>query len=235
MTANPISADASSGEESKSQRVYNYLRRRIRDLEIPPGTPLRKNEIALECGVSRAPVSEAIARLSAEGLVDVFPQSGSFVSPIRAEDVRESMFIRLALEVEAVRRVTRVADRELLQRLEANIRAQEAALRQDSLDAALYDDLDEALHAEIMAALNSARAQQLLEAARVLLDRPRFLALPEDHRPEDTFAEHRRVVEAIGTGDPDLAAAAMRVHLTNVAAAIDAKLAQLEKDHEHEN
>jgi GntR family transcriptional regulator, rspAB operon transcriptional repressor len=234
MSSHPTSAEAPS-EESKSQRVYNYLRRRIRDLDIPPGTPLRKNEIALECGVSRAPVSEAIARLSAEGLVDVFPQSGSFVSPIRVEDVRESMFIRLALEVEAVRRVTRFADRELLQRLEANIQAQAKALQHKRLDAALYDDLDEALHAEIIAALHSPRAQHQLEAARVLLDRPRFLALEREHRPEDTFAEHRRIVEAIGTGDPDLAAAAMRIHLANVAAAMEARLAQMEEDHEHED
>jgi DNA-binding GntR family transcriptional regulator len=231
MTTNPINTETPV-EESKSQRVYNHLRRRIRDLEIPPGTALRKNEIALECGVSRAPVSEAIARLSAEGLVDVYPQSGSFVSPIRPEDIRESMFIRTALEVEAVRRVTRIADEGLLKRLEANIREQEKALSQNRLDAALYDDLDEAMHAEIIAALHSSRAQHLLEAARVMLDRPRFLALPEDHRPEDTYEEHRRIVDAIRTGDPELAAAAMRLHLTKVASAIEAKLEQIEEDDE---
>jgi DNA-binding FadR family transcriptional regulator len=66
----------------------------------------------------------------------------------------------------------------------------------------------------------------------VLLDRPRYLALPEDHRPQDTFEEHRRIVDAIGTGDPDLAAAAMRVHLANVAAAIEKKLAQIEQTEE---
>jgi len=223
---------AESAEESKSQRVYNFLRRRIRDLEIPPGTALRKNEIAVECGVSRAPVSEAIARLSAEGLVDVFPQSGSFVSPIRSEDIREAMFIRTALEVEAVRRATKIADAGLLERLAANIQAQREALEQDRLDAPLYDDLDEALHAEIMAAMHSSRAQHLLEEVRVMLDRPRFLALWEDHRPEDTFEEHRRIVDAIGTGDPELAAAAMRVHLAKVATAIDAKLKQIEEDNE---
>ena len=228
MTSDPNPVETTV-EESKSERVYNYLRRRIRDLEIPPGTALRKNEIALECGVSRAPVSEAIARLSAEGLVDVFPQSGSFVSPIRISDVRETLFIRTALEVEAVRRVTQIADQSLLQRLEDNIAAQAKALRSSRLDAALYDDLDEELHAIIMAELHSSRAQHLLESARVLLDRPRFLALPEDHRPEDTFEEHRRIVDAIGTGDPDLAAAAMRVHLAKVAAAIEAKLSQIEE------
>lgn len=216
-----------SSDHSKSERVYNYLRRHIRELDIPPGAPLRKNEIALECGVSRAPVSEAIARLAAEGLVEVFPQSGSFVSPIRPEDIRECMFIRMALEVEAVRRIAVKHDSQLLERLEANIRAQAEALDQQELDIANYDDLDEALHAEIIAAIESPRARHLLETARVLLDRPRFLALPEHHRPEETFKEHKRIVDAIGTGDPEFAAAAMRVHLTMVTKAIEAKLSTI--------
>jgi DNA-binding GntR family transcriptional regulator len=220
------SADTTS-DHSKSERVYNYLRRHIRELDIPPGAPLRKNEIALECGVSRAPVSEAIARLAAEGLVDVFPQSGSFVSPIRPEDIRECMFIRMALEVEAVRRIAATRDSQLLERLEANIRAQAEALGKQELDIANYDDLDEALHAEIIAAIESPRARHLLETARVLLDRPRFLALPEHHRPEETFREHKRIVDAIGTGDPEFAAAAMRVHLTMVTKAIEAKLSTI--------
>ena len=117
-------------------------------------------------------------------------------------------------------------------RLAKNIQAQSAALEQDKLDAPLYDDLDEALHAEIMAAMHSSRAQHLLEEVRVMLDRPRFQALGEVHRPEDTFEEHRRIVDAIGTGDPELAAAAMRVHLAKVAAAIDAKLRQIEETDE---
>src|SRR5512143_1572985 len=115
-------------DQSKAERVYQDLRRRICELTLPPGAPLRKEEIALEMGVSRAPVSEAIARLADEALVDVFPQHGSFVAPIRAEDVRESLFIRTALEVEAIRRVTQLADAELLARLEENLAAQRAAL-----------------------------------------------------------------------------------------------------------
>src|SRR5204863_1557777 len=90
---------------SKTERVYEVLRLRIRELTLPPGAPLRKEEIALELGVSRAPVSDAITRLAEEGLVDVFPQHGSFVASIRAADVREALFIRAALETEAMRQL----------------------------------------------------------------------------------------------------------------------------------
>ena len=141
----------SSNDQLKSERVYRELRRRIREMELLPGARLRKDEIAVEAGTSRAPINEAIARLAAEGLIDVFPQSGSFVSLIRPQDVRESMLIRTGLEVEAVRRVTQHADDELLKQLDDNLDAQAAAVRQD--DMVRLDDLDEAFHATIFRAI----------------------------------------------------------------------------------
>ncbi|MBI2969906.1 MAG: GntR family transcriptional regulator [Gammaproteobacteria bacterium] len=216
----------SSSEKYKSERVYKDLRRRIRELELAPGSRLRKNEFAMEYRVSRAPVSEAIARLAEEGLVDVYPQNGSFVAPIRREDVRESLLIRTGLEVEVVRRATQSADAELLGRLEKNLAAQAEAVRAN--DMVLLDELDEEFHGIIFAALKSPRAQRLLDITRAMLDRPRFHALPEDGRPAATLAEHRRIVDAIRTGDAELAGAAMRVHLAMVARAIDRDLAETE-------
>lgn len=214
-------------ETSKAERVYGLLRRRIRELALPPGAPLRKEEIALELGVSRAPVSEAIARLADEGLVEVFPQHGSFVAPIRAADVRESLFIRTALETEAMRRLAPVAAPALIATLEANLAAQAEAIEEGDL--ARFVDLDEALHAAIFAATESPRALRLLDAVRAPVDRMRRLALPEPGRPQDTLDEHRRIVEALATGDAEFAAAAMRVHLTLVARTIERELDKLEE------
>lgn len=219
-------AATSAQDQSKADRVYHELRRRIRELDLPPGAPIRKEEIALEMGVSRAPVSEAIARLADEALVDVFPQHGSFVAPIRAEDVRESLFIRTGLEVEAIRRVTQLADADLVARLEENMAAQAAALQ--GRDFELFYDLDEAMHAAIFAAIASPRALRLLDAARAPLDRPRRMWLPEPGRPEATLAEHRRMVDAIASGDAEFAAAAMRVHLTMVGRVVERALAEIE-------
>ena len=211
---------------SKTERVYAVLRRRIRELSLAPGAPLRKEEIALELGVSRAPVSEAISRLAEEGLIDVFPQHGSFVALIRAADVRESLFLRTALEVEAMRRLAPAADAAVLARLDENIARQTAALAAGNLEA--FYDLDEALHAAMFGAIESPRALRLLDASRAPLDRVRRLALPESGRPEQTLAEHRALVEAIRSGDGEYAAAAMRAHLAMVGRAIEAKLPEIE-------
>jgi DNA-binding GntR family transcriptional regulator len=218
--------DTQAQDQSKAERVYHELRRRIRELVLPPGAPLRKEEIALEMRVSRAPVSEAITRLADEALVDVYPQHGSFVAPIRAQDVRESLFIRTALEVEAIRRVTQMADAALLERLEENLAVQAAALQ--DRDLARFYDADEALHALIFSALQAPRALRLLDAARAPQDRPRRIALPEQGRPEATFAEHRRIVDAIASGEPEYAAAAMRAHLSMVSRSMEKALAEIE-------
>lgn len=216
---------AHTKDQLKAERIYDVLRKRIRDLELAPGAPLRKEELAVAFGVSRAPVSEALARLSEEGLVDIFPQHGSFVAKIRAEDVREGLFIRLGLETQAMRDVALARDPALLAQLDANIAAQAEALRRDELTQ--FYDLDEALHALIFGAVGRPRASRFLDSARAQLDRVRRLALPGGGRPEATFDEHRRLVEAIRMGDPEFAAAAMRAHLVEVTASVERQLAHL--------
>src|SRR5450432_3992404 len=100
-----MSETAGVGRDAgKARRVYEHLRRGICRLRLPPGAVLDRDEIARRMGVSRAPVREAVARLAEEGLVEIFPQRGSFVAPIRRTQVRQSLFVRMALEVEAARR-----------------------------------------------------------------------------------------------------------------------------------
>ncbi|MFO1468575.1 MAG: GntR family transcriptional regulator [Steroidobacteraceae bacterium] len=91
-------------DQSKTDRVYRDLRRRIRELALPPGLQLDKYRIAEEYGVSRAPISDAITRLASEGLADIFPRAGSaFVASIRLEQLQQSL-IRTGLEVEVAPR-----------------------------------------------------------------------------------------------------------------------------------
>jgi DNA-binding GntR family transcriptional regulator len=223
---NSLTDPRESVERTKAEQVYVVLRRRIRELALAPGAALDKGEIALSLGVSRAPVSEAIARLTDEGLVNVFPQHGSFVAPIRAADVRESLFIRTALETEAMRRLAPVADDRLVEALDGNLSAQAEALSANNL--AAFHDLDEALHALIFSSIETPRALRILDAARAPLDRVRRLALPDPGRPEQTLAEHRRLVDGIRSRDGEFAAAAMRNHLAMVTRSIEHKLAEIE-------
>src|SRR5215471_17169508 len=81
-----------------SSRIYADLRAELVSLQRRPGTPISEGEIAISYGVSRTPVREAILRLSDEGLVEIFPQSGIIVSRIPMAALPEAIVIRKALE-----------------------------------------------------------------------------------------------------------------------------------------
>ena len=79
--------DISKLSGSLAQRVYEALRISILAMDLPPGTPLKKQVICEQLGVSRSPVTEAITKLAAEGLVEVVPQSGSRVTKFSISDM----------------------------------------------------------------------------------------------------------------------------------------------------
>ncbi len=162
-------------------------------------------------GVSRFPVSAAVSRLAYDRLVDVAPQHGSFVALISINDVRERFFIRIALEgeiaAEAARRMTR-ADKDALA---ANLKEEAAAVEAD--DRADFYALDVAFHRILTARLDMARADEVLEALRVHLERARRLMMSPPGRLRATFGEHAAIVAAIEAGDAPAAREAMKVHL----------------------
>src|ERR671921_101679 len=84
--------------------IYGQIRQDIISLRLRPGTRLSENELALRFGTSRAPVREAIIRLAEEGLIEVLPQRGSFVTRISLSAMERARFVREALEVAVVRR-----------------------------------------------------------------------------------------------------------------------------------
>ena len=83
---------------STREAVYMELREQILKLQLPPGTPLSENETSLLFKVSRTPVRESFLRLAQEGLVQVLPQRGTFVSLIDTALVEEARFMREQLE-----------------------------------------------------------------------------------------------------------------------------------------
>jgi DNA-binding GntR family transcriptional regulator len=217
---------AGTSEHSKADRVYHHLRRLIRETKLPPGTHIRKDLVAAELGVSLAPVSQALSWLAEDMLVDIRPRHGSFVAPILAHDLRECMFLRKALEVEAARLVAAEPDQHLVENLEQNFERQQQALRTGDLYR-LYD-LDADFHGALMLATAYRRVAHITITARVAVDRPRQFARIMVERAEATVAEHRRIIDAIALKDPDLAAATMLSHLKRASQSLELALAQIE-------
>src|SRR3954449_9198984 len=87
-----------------SGSIYSQLRHEIVMLHLRPGARLSENELAARFGTSRAPVREALIRLVEDGLIEVRPQRGSFVTPISLRAMERARFVREALEAAIVRR-----------------------------------------------------------------------------------------------------------------------------------
>lgn len=208
-----LSNVAGQGRGGTTARVVEALREAIVSLELSPGTQLDKAALCARLGVSRFPVSEALSRLQAEGLVEIRPQSGTIVSRIRLGDVRENLFIRRALEAEAVRALARYCPPEVIEALNRNLRYQKAAA--SAGDRKGFHVLDLEFHDIIFSALGFERVKSTVESARLGLDRIRRL-LASKRRHTITFKEHDAVLQALVARDGDRAAAAMVEHLDAV-------------------
>jgi len=210
---------------SLAGRVYQSLKDAILSLAMQPGEILRKGEICAQLGVSRSPVSEAVTRLAAEGLVDVVPQAGTFVSRFSMEEVREGAFLREALELAAVERVAEIIEEEQLVELRRNLRVQEALVADE--DFAGFYRLDAELHALILSFTGFRRLAQIAETSWLQVNRARQLILPNPGRVAETLDEHRRIVAALEARNPAAAREATRLHLRQLLRYLE----PLEREH----
>jgi DNA-binding GntR family transcriptional regulator len=196
---------------SLGSKVYQTLRQAILSLSYRPGEILRKPEICAELGVSRSPVSDAVARLATEGLVDVVPQAGTYVARFSMDEIREGAFVREAIELQAIEMVAETISDEQLVALRRNITVQ-AALLADGDFPGFYQ-LDGEMHELIRSYTGYRKLSAVAETAWVHVERARRLVLPMDGRVSATLEEHRAIVAALEARDPQAARAAMRLHL----------------------
>ncbi|WP_246660611.1 GntR family transcriptional regulator [Nitratireductor sp. XY-223] len=196
---------------SLANRVHLFLKDAIMSLDYAPGDILRKNDIAAELGVSRSPVSEAFAKLASEGLVEIIPQSGTYVSRFSMDEIREGTFIRAALELAAVEKITAERTDEQLTLLNRNLRMQEILLQDGDIPG--FYRADEEMHALILSFTGYRRLAKLAESTWLLVNRARQLILPTPGRVQETLKEHTAIVQAIRDGDPATARITTADHL----------------------
>jgi DNA-binding GntR family transcriptional regulator len=196
---------------SLGQRVYQTLRQSILSLDYRPGEILRKPEVCAALGVSRSPVADAVARLQAEGLVDVIPQAGTFVARFSMQEIREGAFLREAIEVAAIEHVARRITDEQLQLLRRNLTVQ-AALVADGDTPGFYA-MDAAMHELLLSFTGFPKLALVAETAWLHVNRARQLILPVPGRVAATLAEHQSILQALEARDPDAARAAVQAHL----------------------
>jgi DNA-binding GntR family transcriptional regulator len=196
---------------SASTIIYDALRTQIVSLRRHPGEPLVESEIALSYGVSRTPVREAILKLAAEGLVEIFPQSGTFVSRIPIASLPEAITIRKALEEMTAKLAAERATRSQIDALRSLIKKQRELSLAGNRDA--FHHADESFHAAIADAAGHPGIWKLVQQIKVQVDRYRRVTLPQKGRMARVVREHTAILTAIQAREPSRAALKMSAHL----------------------
>lgn len=199
----------SVGPSSLAAAAYAFVRRRILRGDIGLGEVISRRKLAAELKMSFLPVSEALLRLEFEGLLESRPRAGTRVRIPSPEDVRGHYIVREALEVQAAIRFTQVAtavERRELVRLAARV----DALAQQSHRAS-YAKAHQRLHARIAQCARCPALVEAIEKTHALASI--WLCAIRTPRSDDPPARHTELAQAVVSGDPDRAAAAVRAHL----------------------
>ena len=197
-----------------AEQVYEILRDRIIKLDLKPHQVLSRTDLAEEFGVSQTPVREALLKLEVIGLVDVYPQSRTEVSPINAVKIREVQFMRRALETEVCMKLVEVLNEPGAAELTAILNHQEAIIKDDT-KMGLFMQLDKNFHSKLFELVGQTNLNELVQEHSVHLDRMRMLQLPLRGKRKSILSEHRKILSAVMSQDKMRVMDAVRDHLTS--------------------
>ena len=201
--------------------VVDELRARILSGELAPGSALRQEALAEELGVSRIPLREAMRLLSSEGMVDLQPHRGSFVSMLSKDEVREFFDLRLRLEPWLLHEAaTRIATADLDQ-------AERIVARMDKATAEEWSQLNWQLHELLYSAAGRPAAINVVRALHEKSERYfRFQVVNAPIR-QQAHDEHLALIALCRARKADKAQKALEQHIADAAEQILAIVGRL--------
>lgn len=202
-----------------AEQIHIVLRRDIICGRLSPRANLAEQELVRRFSVSRTPIREAMIKLAEEGLVEIFPQHGSFVGPIKLKEVLDSQFARETLECAAVEKAVAHMGAQQGERLKAILDRQRAFQR--SGDDESFFRADEEMHAFIFAVAGHPTAWLFVAGAKAQMDRVRYLAMTVLRKQPSVVAQHALVIDRLCARDRKGAVEAMRTHLRGILKTIE--------------
>jgi DNA-binding GntR family transcriptional regulator len=210
--------------------AFRQLREEIVTGRLLPNERLVELDVSERLGIGRTAVRTALVRLEAEGLVTRERHRGAKVRLVDEREAIEILEARAVLEGLGVRHAAARAAREDVDALDAILARMRARL--DAGDLLGASDENAVLHGRLLAMSGHATVERLIATLNSQIVRFQYRTIMVPGRPQQSFAEHAAIVEAVAQGDPPKAEAAMRDHLANVAAAL-AQRARTEAEAAH--
>ena len=189
--------------------TYSQLKDSIQYLSLMPGSRINENELAAQMGVSRTPIREALIRLSEEYLVNIFPQSGTYVAPISFELSKEAAYMRHLLDLDICIKLCkeRVDATELL---DEQMYFMNAAVRRK--DVVEYIRRDEQFHGALFAYAGHGTIWNIIANSRAHYNRVLMLDLQRPNKLEESFAAHHSIIRYIAAGDETALRTLLYIH-----------------------
>jgi len=197
-------------------RVYLQLKKAITTNALKPNEKIDIHRLSERLGVSRTPIKDAIARLSAEGLITVKPKVGTYVTPFTLEDMLELLPIRYWLETGYCDRIVNHFPQESLEELERIIALFEEMLeKKDEFDYFLYNELDAKFHTVLVGASGNRKLLQVYKSLNFHTQIFRFYYGRHERKLLRGHREHLQILEAIKAKDAQMFERVMKQHIVD--------------------
>jgi DNA-binding GntR family transcriptional regulator len=195
------------------ENVAEQLRARIFAHEMGPGSWLDEQTLALEYGISRTPMREAIKVLASEGLVTMKMNRGAYVTEVSRHDLEQIFAVLSLLEGQAAKETALKATEDQLTQLDnLHHRLEKAAAE---LDAEQFFEINVKFHELIQEIADNQWMNGVIDDLRKVLKLQRRDSLSRSGRLQNSLLEHRSILEAILKRDSVAAELAMRNHLAH--------------------
>lgn len=212
--AHPYRLERVESVLSLKDKAYAAIKSAILSLQLEPGMALVESELAEQLGLSKTPVRDALQELEREGFVTRVFFKGTYVTDVTTKDLVEVFQIRAVLEGMAARLAAPLLSSQELDDLAQNLAASEVALAEGSLQ--FCSERGMRLHEAIIGKADNQRLALIIHNLDDHVQRFRAVSDRVIGRLTKSVVEHRRVLEALCTRDPEMAEYAMRHHLLSV-------------------
>ncbi len=200
---------------SLSEQAFHILKEEIATGKLKVGDPLPEEKISAKLGISRTPLRDALGKLENEGLIKTQTGKPAVVSGFSKEDSLNHLDMRRILEIENLERIIHKMDKETLKKLNENISRQDQAVKNGHHQ--LYLELDSEFHILLTETNDNRLFHEMIERLSTGVDRA-FLTLSNtiEVSLEDSFTEHKEILDALSVKDLSLAKEALLRHLANI-------------------
>ncbi|MDR2089963.1 MAG: GntR family transcriptional regulator [Clostridiales Family XIII bacterium] len=207
----PAHAEEGSAQRSLSDDLVSRLREDILTERLKPGEKLTESRMCDAYKVSRTPVREALKQLTAEGLVDVFPNKSAFVLGLSRGDLDDLFTLRGICELQAVRwAIERIAE-ERLAELDEIMEFME--FYTEKRDTKKMTEINANFHRLIYAASECRMLRSVLSSYQLYIRHSRRTRPCREEDLPAILAEHRRIFDAFRAADAEAGVEAMRAHI----------------------